>query len=59
VNNEILSDQLYQLNVHKPVGPDKNIHPRVLKEIADVMAGPPLSSAKGLGSLGRSLLTRS
>ena len=33
VDTEIVRDQLYQLNVHK------SIHPSILKELADVMAG--------------------
>ncbi|PKU46059.1 rna-directed dna polymerase from mobile element hypothetical protein [Limosa lapponica baueri] len=39
VDTEIIRDQLYQLNVHKSMGPDK-IYPRVLKKLANVMAGP-------------------
>ncbi|GAB0207632.1 hypothetical protein GRJ2_003228900 [Grus japonensis] len=42
VENEIVRDQLYQLNVHKFMGPD-SIHPRVLKELAHVTAGPLLN----------------
>ncbi|KAK4818651.1 hypothetical protein QYF61_016700 [Mycteria americana] len=35
----MVRDQLYQLNVQKSMRPD-GIHPRVLKEVVDVMAGP-------------------
>lgn len=33
------NNQLYQLNVHESMGPD-GIHPSLLKELADVVAGP-------------------
>lgn len=39
VDPEIVRDQLYQLNVHKSMGPH-GIHPSVLKEPVNVMAGP-------------------
>lgn len=39
LDNEIVRDQLYQLNVHNSIRPD-GILPRVLKEIADVTARP-------------------
>ncbi|KAK4823199.1 hypothetical protein QYF61_027208 [Mycteria americana] len=39
VDAEIVRDQLYQLNVLKSMCPD-GIHPRALKELVDVMAGP-------------------
>lgn len=38
VVTEIVSDQLYQLNIHKSVGLD-GVHQQVLKEL-DVIAGP-------------------
>lgn len=39
MDTEIVGNQLYQLKVHKSVGPD-GIRPRVLKELVDVVVGP-------------------
>lgn len=39
MDTETVRDQLYQLSVPRSMGPD-GIHPRALKEVADVMAGP-------------------
>ncbi|KAK4831271.1 hypothetical protein QYF61_016741 [Mycteria americana] len=38
-DTEVIRDLLLQLDVHKSMRPD-GIHPRVLKELADVIAGP-------------------
>ncbi|GAB0209633.1 mitochondrial enolase superfamily member 1 [Grus japonensis] len=38
VDTEIVRDQLYQLNVHKSMGPD-GFPPRLLKELADITVG--------------------
>lgn len=54
-DTDTVRDQLYQLNVPKAMGPD-GIHPGVLKELVNVMAGPlSIIHQKSLGSLGRSL----
>ncbi|KFP50862.1 hypothetical protein N323_02146, partial [Cathartes aura] len=39
MDTETVRHQLYQLSVHKSMGPD-GINPRVLKELADVTTGP-------------------
>ena len=36
---ELVPDLLLQLDAHKSMGPN-GIHPRVLKELSDVIAGP-------------------
>lgn len=56
MDNEILRDRLYQLNIHKSVGPDW-IHLRLLKKLADVMAGLHLIIYQRSWELGRSMLT--
>ncbi|KFQ31503.1 hypothetical protein N332_06279, partial [Mesitornis unicolor] len=39
INEEVVSDLLHHLDVHRSMGPD-GIHPRVLKELAEVLAKP-------------------
>lgn len=53
---ETVRDQLYQLNVVRSMGPDR-IHPRVPEELVKLWQDLSLSGTKGLGSLGRTLLT--
>lgn len=55
MDTEILRGHMYQLNVHKSVGP-VGIHPRVPKEPADAIITGPLSfiQQKSWG-VGRSL----
>ncbi|KAK4822092.1 hypothetical protein QYF61_009792 [Mycteria americana] len=39
IQGEMVSDLLHHLDIHKSMGPDE-IHPRILKEVADVLTKP-------------------
>ncbi|KFO89617.1 hypothetical protein N320_02389, partial [Buceros rhinoceros silvestris] len=39
IHEEMVSDILHHLDAHKPMGPD-GIHPRVLRELAEVLTKP-------------------
>ncbi|RMC05424.1 hypothetical protein DUI87_18616 [Hirundo rustica rustica] len=55
---QLVQDLLLQLNPYKPVRPD-GIHPRIFKELADVIARPPSMSFEQFGNLERSQLAGS